>query len=190
MASHAPRAYVALGSNLGDREAHLCDALTALGETPGVTLTAVSPLYETEPLGPPPQGRYLNGAVELVTSLAPRALLHRLHAIEAAAGRVRGGVRNAARTLDLDLLFYGKETIDEPGLRVPHPRLHERAFVLEPLREIAAGFVHPLLGETIEELARRVHDPLAVRRLPRTRNAQGSPSWPASPAAERLSEGT
>ena len=100
----------------------------------------------------------------------PRALLERslesdrLLLIEAAAGRRRGAVRNAARSLDLDLLFFGEQRIDEPGLRVPHPRLHERAFVLEPLREIAARLVHPVLGETIDELARCVRDPAAVRR--------------------------
>jgi 2-amino-4-hydroxy-6-hydroxymethyldihydropteridine diphosphokinase len=115
-------------------------------------------------VGPPPQGPYLNGAAELVTSLGARALLDRLLAIEAAAGRRRGALRNAARPLDLDLLLFGGQRIDEPGLRVPHPRLHERAFVLEPLCEIAARLVHPVLGETIEQLARCVRDPAAVRR--------------------------
>ena len=157
-------AYIALGSNLGDREAHLEAALAALRASAGVRVTAVSALYETEPVGPPPQGPYLNGAAELVTSLGPRVLLDRLLAIEAAAGRRRGAVRNAARPLDLDLLFFGGRRIEEPGLRVPHPRLHERAFVLEPLREIAARVVHPVLGETIEQLARCVRDPAAVHR--------------------------
>ena len=129
-----------------------------------IRVTAVSAFYETEPVGGPPQGPYLNGAAELVTSLAPRVLLERLLEIEAAAGRRRGAPRNAARPLDLDLLFFGEQKIDEPGLRVPHPRLHERAFVLEPLCEIAARLVHPVFGETIEQLARCVRDPAAVRR--------------------------
>jgi 2-amino-4-hydroxy-6-hydroxymethyldihydropteridine diphosphokinase len=156
-------AYIALGSNLGDREAQLEAALKALRASAGVRLTAVSAFYETEPVGPPPQGPYLNGAAELATSLGPRALLDRLLAIEAAAGRRRTAERNTARTLDLDLLFFGGLRIDEPGLQVPHPRLHERAFVLEPLCEIAARLVHPVLGETIEQLARRVRDPASVR---------------------------
>jgi 2-amino-4-hydroxy-6-hydroxymethyldihydropteridine diphosphokinase len=96
------------------------------------------------------------------TRLEPRALLARLHEIERAAGRVREGPRWAARTLDLDLLFYGALVLDEAGLCVPHPRLHERAFVLEPLCELAPQLVHPRLGRRIEELALSVRDPQAV----------------------------
>jgi 2-amino-4-hydroxy-6-hydroxymethyldihydropteridine diphosphokinase len=152
-------AYVALGSNLGDRAAHLERALAALRETAGVELLAVSSLHETEPVGGPPQGPYLNAAAALRTRLGPRALLERLQAIEAAAGRRRGPERAAPRTLDLDLIFYGSRRIDEPGLVVPHPRCHQRAFVLAPLREIAPDFVHPGLGESVEALARRVGAP-------------------------------
>jgi 2-amino-4-hydroxy-6-hydroxymethyldihydropteridine diphosphokinase len=158
-------AYVALGSNLGDREAQLLAAIAALRALPGVRVEAVSTLYETAPVGPPPQGPYLNAVVRLRTRLDPRALLARLLEIEVAAGRVRGGQRWSARTLDLDLLFYGSLTLDEPGLCVPHPRLHERAFVLEPLCELAPRLVHPLLGRTVEELAQRVRDPRAVVAL-------------------------
>ncbi len=157
-------AYVALGSNLGDRDAHLADALTALRATPGVQVAAVSAIYETDPLGPPPQGPYLNAAAELRTTLAAPALLAQLQRIEAAAGRTRGPERHAARTLDLDLLLFGAWRIEEPGLSVPHPRLHERAFVLEPLCEIAPYFLHPVLNQRVESLARRVRDPEAVRR--------------------------
>ena len=157
-------AYVALGSNLGDRDAHLAAALTALRATPGVQVAAVSAIYETDPVGPPPQGPYLNAAAELQTTLAAPALLAQLQRIEAAAGRTRGPERHAARTLDLDLLFFGAWKIEEPGLSVPHPRLHERAFVLEPLCEIAPDFVHPVLNHPVESLARRVRDPAAVRR--------------------------
>jgi 2-amino-4-hydroxy-6-hydroxymethyldihydropteridine diphosphokinase len=157
-------ACVALGSNLGDREAHLGAALAALRADPEIRVLAVSALYETDPVGPPPQGPYLNAVVRLCTTLAARALLARLLGIEAARGRKRGE-RWSARSLDLDLLFYGALVIDEPGLRVPHPHLHERAFVLEPLCDVAPRLVHPLLGRTVEELARQVRDPRAVRRL-------------------------
>jgi len=155
-------AYVALGSNLGDREAHLSAAIEALRARPGVRVAAVSTVYETAPVGPPPQGPYLNAVVHLATQLAPRALLDCLLEIEAAEGRRRSAGRWSARTLDLDLLFYGSLTLDEPGLCVPHPHLHERAFVLEPLCELAPRLVHPRLGETVEELARKVRDPGAV----------------------------
>ena len=155
-------AYVALGSNLGDRAAHLREALRALAAAERVAILAASQLYETAPLGPA-QGWYLNAAAHLRTSLPPRQLLELLQEIEARAGRERGPVRWSARTLDLDLLFYADGCIDEPDLIVPHPRLHERSFVLEPLRELAPDLVHPRLGATVAELAERVHDPGAVR---------------------------
>jgi len=155
-------AYVGLGSNLGDRAAILARALEALGASPGIRLRATSRLYETEPVGPP-QGRYLNAVACLETSLAPRALLARLLEIEREAGRVRGGERNGPRTLDLDLLLYDGICLEEPGLVLPHPRLHQRAFVLEPLCELAPEARHPVLGETVAALAARVRDPSAVR---------------------------
>jgi 2-amino-4-hydroxy-6-hydroxymethyldihydropteridine diphosphokinase len=159
---------IALGSNLGDRAAHLAGAVAALRQEPEIDVVAVSGVYETAPVGPPPQGPYLNAAVRAETRLAPGPLLDRLRHIESSRGRRRRRERWAPRTLDLDLLFYGDERIDEVGLIVPHPRLHERAFVLEPLRDVAADFVHPVLGETVEDLARRARDPAAVRRQPRS----------------------
>lgn len=146
-------AFVALGSNLGDRAAHLANALAGLRATPGISALRCSSLYETEPVGPPGQGPYLNAVARLETELGPRALLERLLALEAAAGRIRSGVRNEARSLDLDLLLYGSRVVEEPGLCVPHPRLHERPFVLAPLRELAPALRHPRLGRSVAELA-------------------------------------
>jgi 2-amino-4-hydroxy-6-hydroxymethyldihydropteridine diphosphokinase len=172
----AVQAYVALGSNLGDRAGHLAHAVAALRSAAGVEVTGLSSVYETDPVGGPRQGRYLNAVLSLETTLAPELLLDLLLAIEAREGRVRAGVRDAPRALDLDLLLYGDRSIDVPGLRVPHPRLHERAFVLAPLAEIAPGCVHPLLGETAAELARRLGRG-GVRRI----EQEEAPSWPSSP---------
>lgn len=155
-------AYVSIGTNLGDRAGHLDFAVHALGALPTTRVAALSPIFETDPIGPPPQAAYLNAVVRLDTSLAPRALLDALLAIERAAGRERGA-RNAARTLDLDLLLYADRCVEEPGLIVPHPRLIERAFILEPLAALAPALVHPKLGASIESLAERVRDPKAVR---------------------------
>jgi 2-amino-4-hydroxy-6-hydroxymethyldihydropteridine diphosphokinase len=137
-------AYVGLGSNLGDREATIRAALAALGDEDGIEVVAVSTLRETKPVGVGPQPLFLNGAAALETTLGARELLDRLLATEQRFGRVRIPGEHGARTLDLDLLLYGNEEIDEPGLTVPHPRLHERAFVLEPLAEIGAPI--PLAG--------------------------------------------
>ena len=172
-------AFVGLGSNLGDREARLREALDALERDPEIELVSRSRLYETEPVGPP-QGRYLNAAVRLRTRLTPRQLLTRLLAMEDAAGRRRGPERNAPRTLDLDLLLYGDRRIDEPDLVVPHPRLHERAFVLEPLCELAPERVHPGLGVTLAELAARVRDPGAVAPYRSGDRQKGRTPWQSS----------
>ncbi len=136
------RAYIGLGANLGDREATIRAALAALDEEDGIEVVAVSQLRETEPVGVGPQPLFLNGAAELETTLGARALLDVLLATEQRFGRTRTPGEHGPRTLDLDLLLYGDESIDEPGLTVPHPRLHERQFVLEPLADLgveAAG---------------------------------------------------
>ena len=126
-----------LGSNLGEREATLWKALEGLGATEGIEVVAVSSFRETDPVGVVDQPRFVNGAAALETSLRPRELLERLLDVERSLGRDRAvEERWGPRTLDLDLLLYGGETIDEPGLEVPHPRLAERAFVLEPLLEL------------------------------------------------------
>jgi 2-amino-4-hydroxy-6-hydroxymethyldihydropteridine diphosphokinase len=145
-------AYIGLGSNLGDRQGYLDRALRALGEQPGIAVVRVSSFHETEPEGGPPgQGKYLNAAAELRTDLEPRALLQVLLAVEQRLGRVRSE-RNAPRTIDLDLLLYGDVIQDGPELILPHPRLHERLFVLAPLCEIAAEAVHPVLRRSIRQL--------------------------------------
>ena len=150
------RVFVALGSNLGDRAAALEGAVAALHEHPEIEILESSPVYETDPVGPPPQADYLNAVVRLSTRLSPRELLRALLVIEARAGRRRDGVRNAARTLDLDLLLYGQRSLREPGLIVPHPRMAERSFVLEPLCDLAPNLRLPGLDRSIDELARAV----------------------------------
>ncbi len=150
------RAYVGLGANLGDRERTLRAAVDALASEEGVAVVAVSSLRETEPVGVGEQPRFLNGAVELETTLSARELLDRLLAVELRFGRVRVRREHGPRTLDLDLLLYGEEEIDEPGLTVPHPRLHDRGFVLEPLDELAPGLVVPGRG-AVKSLLRGVH---------------------------------
>ncbi len=141
---------IALGSNLGDREAHLAFGLSAL---PGfITNLRQSRWYDTAPVGvATDQPRYLNGVVVGETSLGARELLDRLLAIEREAGRIRPAAR-AARTLDLDLILFGEERIDEDGLTVPHPRFRERLFVLEPLADVAPGWIDPGTGKTISAL--------------------------------------
>jgi len=150
------RAYVGLGANLGDRERMLRAAVDALAAEEGIEVVSVSTLRETEPVGVGGQPRFLNGAAELETTLTARELLDRLLALEQRFGRVRIPGEHGPRTLDLDLLLYGGEVIDEPGLTVPHPRLHERRFVLEPLAELAPGLVVPGRGD-MESLLRGVH---------------------------------
>lgn len=131
------RAYVGLGSNLGEREQAIRSAAARI-ET-----SRLSSLRETEPWGVTDQPLFLNAAAELETALGPHELLERLLAVERELGRVRDGRRFGPRTIDLDLLLYGEETIAEPGLTVPHPRLHERLFVLEPLAELDPDLVVP-----------------------------------------------
>ena len=150
------RAYVGLGANLGDRERTLHDAVAALDAQEGIEVVAVSTLRETEPIGVGEQPLFLNGAAALDTTLQAPELLERLLAVEQRFGRVRVPGEHGPRTLDLDLLLYGDELIDEPGLTVPHPRLHERRFVLEPLAELDPGLVVPGRG-TVESLLRGVH---------------------------------
>lgn len=137
-------AYIAIGSNLGDRMRAIESAIDAISESSDITLVAQSSIIETDPVGPQGQGRYLNGVICVQSTLEPRELLERLLVIEHKHGRDRDReIRWGARTLDLDLLVFGDRIIDERGLCVPHPRLHERAFVLIPLCELAPDITIP-----------------------------------------------
>lgn len=147
-------AYIALGGNVGDVEMTLRRALERMNASPGVRLLRVSRLYWTEAVGGPAgQGSYLNGVAEVATTLEPTGLLHVLQEIERSLGRDRvREVRWGPRTCDLDILLMGDQVVDQPNLTVPHPRLHQRRFVLEGLAELAPDLRHPRLGRTMREL--------------------------------------
>jgi 2-amino-4-hydroxy-6-hydroxymethyldihydropteridine diphosphokinase len=158
-----PRAYIGLGANLGDPSKQLLAAVAAFAGVPGTSLARRSSFYRSAPVGHADQPDFVNAVAEIETELPPRALLDALLQIEQTLGRSRS-FANAPRTLDLDLLLYGDTVLDEPGLHVPHPRMHTRAFVLAPLAEIAPGIeipghgaIAPLLaacaGQVIEKLA-------------------------------------
>ena len=163
------RAYVGLGSNLAHPRRQLAKALERLATTRGVRVLAVSPNYVTAPIGGPPQSDYVNAVALVSTSLAPAALLGRLHAIERRQQRRRDArtPRNAPRTLDLDLLLYGARRIDSSRLTVPHPRLHERAFVLRPLLDVTPAARIPGRG-----LARPYLAHVRGQRIKRTRKVR------------------
>ena len=149
-------ALIGLGSNLGDREAWFRSALDRLDGHPRIDVRAVSPLYETAPVGGPSgQGMFFNACAVLDTPLDPGVLLRLMLDIERDSGRIRT-VKDAPRTLDLDLLLYGDCVIDEPGLSVPHPAMTERPFVMAPAAVLSREWRHPVAGRTLGELA-RVH---------------------------------
>lgn len=150
----AVTAAIAFGSNVGDRARHIEAALARLRALAGVRVGALSLVRETEPVGGPPQGRFLNGVALVETTLAADELLAALFAIERDGGRVRAerDVRNGPRTIDLDLIFYGDAAVEQRGLTLPHPRAHERPFVLEPLAEVAPGWTHPRLRRTARDM--------------------------------------
>ena len=147
-------AAVAMGSNVGDRHSHLVAAVDAASRLPGTRVVAVSSFRDTLPVGPVAQGNFLNAVMLLDTELTPEALLEALHAIERTRGRRRESeVRWGPRTLDLDLLVHGQAVTDGPTLTLPHPRLHERDFVLEPFEEIAPDLIVPGRGASVRALA-------------------------------------
>lgn len=146
-------AYIALGSNLGDRELNLLRAVSELGRLPGCRVTALSRFYETSPVGMPDgTPSFLNGVLRLSTGLGPRDLLAELQRIEQQVFGRSASATPVSRRMDLDLLLYGDQLLDEPDLTVPHPRLAQRRFVLQPLAEIAPDLVEPLSGTTISSL--------------------------------------
>ena len=170
-------AYIALGSNLGDRRGTLSAAVRRLRAEPGLRVSASSHFYETAPVGcPPGSGEFLNAVVAVETDRPPEDVLRLLLRIERQFGRVRSEP-NSPRTLDLDLILYGDAILNTPDLTLPHPRMHERAFVLAPLAEVAAGAVHPVLGKTAGELAAAVATadirPLPASREPAARTLAG-----------------
>jgi 2-amino-4-hydroxy-6-hydroxymethyldihydropteridine diphosphokinase len=159
------RAFVGLGSNLGDRKGNLVQALAELARLDGVRLAAVSSLYRTEPVGYNAQEDFYNAVAAADTRLGPGELLGELLRIEATRGRRRTEGRWGPRVIDLDLLLHGETVADGPGLTVPHPEMHRRRFVLEPLAEIAPGARHPVLGLTVRELLAALDDTARVERI-------------------------
>ena len=147
------RVFIALGSNLGDREKNLGAAILLLSSF--ISVQKISPIYETEPWGFKDQPSFFNQVLEGLTRFKPVTLLKRLKSIEKKLGR-KPGIRYGPRLIDLDILFYDDLILDEPGLAIPHPRLHERSFVLVPLENIAPCLVHPVLNQTIHELLQKV----------------------------------
>ena len=143
--------YISFGSNMGDRNKNIEKAIEYLKELDGIAVKRVSSIYETQPVGGPPQGAFLNGVIEVETMLLPDELLDRLKGIEARLGRVKTE-ENGPRPIDLDIIFYQDIVIDGERIRIPHPRMQEREFVLRGLCEIAPDFLHPRLNKTVKQL--------------------------------------
>lgn len=166
MQRHLKTAYLSLGSNVGNRAALIEEALARLGEA-GVALRRRSALYDTEPVGTTAQRWFLNCVAEVETELMPLALLRLLKRVERDMGRRPGaGPQPAARSIDIDIVAYGQQVVRLPELTIPHPRLSERRFVLEPLRELAPEWRHPVTRLTAAEMLAALRDHSAVRRLP------------------------
>ena len=159
-----PDSYLGLGSNIGDKRARIERAIERIAEF--MTVRRVSSFYETAPLGYLDQDWFLNCAIEVETKRTARELAPLLLGLELEMGR-RRELPGGPRTIDVDILFHGSEVIDEEGLQIPHPRLHERLFVLEPMTELRPDLVHPVIGTTVAELARKLAGKQRIRRLDR-----------------------
>jgi 2-amino-4-hydroxy-6-hydroxymethyldihydropteridine diphosphokinase len=162
------RAFIGIGTNLGDRATNYQQAILRIAALPDTRVVRQSSIYETEPVGEI-KGSFLNGVIEVETEIAAEEMMRRLLAIERAMGRPRTRARKAGsrakyrpRVIDLDLLFFNKEVIDSPSLTVPHPRLHERRFVLAPMAELAPALVHPKFNKSISELLVELKSPYRV----------------------------
>jgi len=157
-------AYIGLGSNLGDRENNLSEALNRMRSVAGLSLLRVSSFHESEPIGPPDQPDFLNAVAEVATSLPPRSLLGATQRIELEMGRIRSR-HWGPRLIDLDILLYGDRLVSEHDLVIPHPMMHVRRFVLAPLCELVPNEEHPTLGLTFSQLLRRVKWDAGVQGL-------------------------
>ena len=146
------RAFISVGSNLGDRLRNCCRGIAALCADASVRLVARSPFYETEPVDYTDQEWFLNAAVKIETDLAPQELLVHLQAVQREQGRSDGGIRFGPRVLDLDIIFYDDLILDTPNLTIPHPRMHKRRFVLQPICDIDGSVVNPVLGQTVKKI--------------------------------------
>ncbi len=170
-----PNAYIALGSNLGDRAQHLINAHNALALITQTHIIKTSPLYQTPPLGPQDQPDFYNAVVHLQTSLTPHNLLTNLQQIESNLHRTRTRYQGP-RTIDLDLLLYNDQIINTPHLTIPHPQMHNRIFVLKPLADIAPTLTHPSLNKTISKLLNKL-PPAQIKTI----TTITSPNWPVNP---------
>jgi 2-amino-4-hydroxy-6-hydroxymethyldihydropteridine diphosphokinase len=173
------RAFIGIGTNLGDRVANYREAMRRIGELPSTRVTRQSSIYETEPVGDI-EGLFLNGVIEVDTGLLAGELMRRLLGVERAMGRRRSAGKRTRtgyrpRIIDLDLLFFENQVTDAPGLQLPHPRLHERRFVLAPMAELAPMLIHPTLQKSISELLAGLKSPyrVALARTDRLRPAPG-----------------
>jgi 2-amino-4-hydroxy-6-hydroxymethyldihydropteridine diphosphokinase len=156
--------FLGLGTNLGDRQKNLDQALDKIAEVIGIIVSRSS-VYETEPWGFQSNDQFLNMVIRVETNLKPSGLLGRLLMIESLLGRLRDGKQYSSRIIDLDILLYGKQRIDTISLKIPHPRMHERRFVLIPLCEIAPRIVHPIFGKTMSELLKECKNSGMVKKI-------------------------
>ncbi len=159
------RAFISVGSNQGDRLSNCCRGIAALCAEAAVRLVARSPFYETEPVDYTDQQWFLNAAVKIETDLAPLALLAHVQTVQKKLGRLDGGIRFGPRVLDLDIIFYDSLILETPHLTIPHPRMHKRRFVLQPICDIDSSVVHPILGQDVKTILNQMEDKGQTIRL-------------------------